>query len=80
MATGTLMNNPPTPHSSRNIPQTISNTGPSTPGVQPRNASVPQPTPDEVVDRLLDRAKSPLEEGEVRKVVEALEKVSRSTF
>ena len=37
----------------------------------------PRPTPDEVVDRLLDRAKLPLGEGEVRKVVEVVEKVSK---
>lgn len=40
------------------------------------NPSGPRPTPDEVVDRLLDRAKTPLGEGEARKVVEVAEKVS----
>jgi len=37
-----------------------------------------QPTPDETVDRILERAKSPLELREAKKLVEALEKVSRA--
>ena len=36
-----------------------------------------RPTHDQVVDRVLAKAKSPLAEGDVRAVVEALEKVSR---
>jgi len=43
------------------------------------NLSGPRgPTPDEVVDRLLNRAKSPLGEVEARKVVEVVEKVSET--
>ena len=71
MAAGVLMNNSPTPHRSRNISQATPNTGASTTGVQPN-----KPTPDDVVDRLLERAKSPMGEAEVWKVVETLEKVS----
>ena len=42
------------------------------------NPSGPRPTPDEVIDRLLDRVKTPLGEGEARKVVEVAEKVSET--
>jgi len=42
------------------------------------NPSGPRLTPDEVVDRLLDRAMSPLGEGEAQKVVEVAERVSET--
>jgi len=72
MATGVLVSDSPTPHHSRNISQATPSSGASSTGIQPN-----KPTPDEVVHRLLERIKSPLGEAEVRKVVEALEKVSR---
>ena len=74
MATDVLS---PTRHRSNSIPQTTSNTKLRGSGVEPQTTSGPRPTPDEVVDRILLRAKSPLGEDEARKIVEALEKVSR---
>jgi len=59
---------PPAPRDLGNVPQTTLNAK--------LNVCGPRPTPDQVVDRLLERAKSPLGEGEVRKVVEVVEKVS----
>ena len=70
MATGVLMND------SGNISQATPSIGQRAPGVQLHNTSGPRTTPEEVVDRLLERAKSPLGETEVRKVVEALQRVS----
>ena len=55
--------------------QTRSSTGQSAPGA-PSTSGAPS-TPDGVVDRILARTKSPLEKGEARKLVEALEKVSK---
>jgi len=76
VTTSVLMNNPLTPSNSDSIPKTIPGTGPSTLDIQPQNISVAQLTPDEVVDRFLLKAKSPLEEGEVRKVVDMFGEVS----
>ena len=43
---------------------------------RPRQTRLALGRPDEVVDRPLDRAKSPLGEGEAQKVIEVVEKVS----
>jgi len=75
MATGVLMNNSPTPHRPRNVSLATPNTGPNASGVQPHNTSGSL-TPEETVERLLERVKSPLGETDLRKVVEALEKAS----
>jgi len=80
MATGVLMNNSPTTHRPRNVSLATPNAGSSASGVQPHNASGSRTTPEDVVDRLLERAKSPLEEIELRKVVETLEKVGGVHF
>jgi len=53
-----------------------SSTSPTTAGAQSQRTSVTR-TPDETLDRLLVRAKSPLGEDDVQKLVDALEKVSR---
>ena len=76
MATDVLMNSR-TPRRSSNAPQTTSNTKPSTSGVQPQNTPDTRLTLDDTVERILDKAKSQLGEGEAHKVVETLEKVSR---
>ena len=76
MATDVLMNSH-TPCRSSNAPQTTSSTKPSTSGVQPQNTPDTRLTLDDTVERILDKAKSQLGEGEAQKVVETLEKVSR---
>ena len=76
MATSVLMNDSPAPHRPRNVSLVTPNTGPSASGVQPHNTSGSRMIPEEAVDRLLEKAKSPLGVTELRKVVEALEKVS----
>jgi len=62
MATGVVMNSSP---------------GPSASGVQPHNSFRPRMTPEEAMERLMERARSPLGEAEVRRVVETLQRVSR---
>lgn len=74
MTTGVL---PSSRHHSGSTSQTMSNIKLSASSVQPQSASGPRPTLDEVVDRILVRAKSPLGGDEARKIVEALEKVSK---
>ncbi|KAF9654244.1 kinase-like protein [Thelephora ganbajun] len=69
-----LTNNPPTPRHSSNIPQTTSGTKPGPSGVQQQNTTGTRSL-DEAVDQILMKAKSPLGEGEVRRVVETLEKM-----
>ncbi|KAF9654231.1 hypothetical protein BDM02DRAFT_3182057 [Thelephora ganbajun] len=69
-----LTNNPPTPRRSSNIPQTTSGTKPGPSGVQQQNTTGTRSL-DEAVDQVLMKAKSPLGEGEVRRVVETLEKM-----
>lgn len=65
MPTGVLTpHTPHTPHHPYDTPQTVS-----------ADARL---TPDEVVERILTRVKSPLGEGEVRTLIETLEKVSRT--
>ena len=76
MATDVLMNSH-TPRRSSNAPQTTSSTKPSTSGVQSQNTPDTRLTLDDTVERILDKAKSPLGEGDAQKVVETLEKVSR---
>ena len=72
-----LASNLPTPPCSNNVLQTTPSTKLSVSGVQPQSTSGLRPALDEVVDRILVRAKSPLGEDEARKIVEALEKVSK---
>ena len=60
---------PPALHLSGSIPQI-------TPSTKLNTSASPRLTPDEAVDRVLDRAKLPMEDVEVRKVIEVVEKVS----
>ena len=76
MAAGVIMNNPPAPHRPNNTPQTTLGTKPSTSGVQPQGTSGTR-SALEVVDRILERARSRLEAGEAQATVETLEKVRR---
>lgn len=62
---------------SNDTAKTSPNTSPTAASIHSQRASSTRPTPDEILDRLSVRAKSPLEEGEAQKVVDALEKVSR---
>jgi len=76
MAAPVLVNNSHTPRHSSNIPHNTPSTKPSTSGVQLQNTPNARLNLDERVNRILDKAKSPSGEGEVRVMVEALEKVS----
>jgi len=69
------MNNSPTPHPPRNVSLATPNSVPGVSGVQPYNTPGSR-TPEEVVNQLLERVKSPLGETDLRKTVEVLEKVS----
>ena len=80
MATRVVTNNSSTQHRSGGIPQTASGAKLSTPGAQPENTPSTRSTPDEVVNQILIRAKSPLVEEDARKLAEILEKVSRNTY
>ena len=77
MPTNMLESNSPTPHHLNTTPQITSSAKLGTSAVQSRNTSNVQQATDKMVDQLLIKAKSPLGEGEIRKVVEILEKVSR---
>ena len=77
MIADVLMDNSHASHQSENLPQTVSSTNLSTLSAQPQNASDAQLTLDEMVDQILVKAESQLEEGEARATVEALEKVRR---
>lgn len=68
----------PTLHHSSNFP--TSSTKSSASGVQPQNTPDTRLSPDQVVDRMLTKAKSPLTEGDVRTVVETLEKANKNHF
>ena len=57
-------------------PLSVPSTRPCTPGITPQNASSTRPTHEEVVGRILARTKLPLGDGDSRKVVETLGKVS----
>jgi len=76
MGTRVFTNNSRAPHHSSNIPQATPSAKLSTSGAQPQNTFDSRLTIDDTVDRILVKAKSPLKEGEVRLLVEALEKVS----
>ena len=75
--TDVLMDYPHTPHHSNNNPKTTRSATPTTAGVQPQRAPSIGPTPDEMLDRILVRAKSLSGEDDVQKVVKTLERVSR---
>ena len=75
MATGTLTNNRHTPYHSSNVLK--SNTKLRASDVRPQNTPDIRPTPDQIVDQILTKARPPLAGGEVLEVVEELEKVSR---
>ena len=72
-ATGVLMGDSHTPQPSTDTRKA----NPTTASVRPRRTSGTGRTHDEMLDRLLVMAKSPLGEGDFRKVVDGLEKVSR---
>jgi len=78
--TNVLESNAPTPHHPNTTPQITSSAKLGTSAVQSKSMPSAQLTPDEVVDQLLIKVKSPLGEGEIQKVVEILEKVSRMHF
>ena len=64
-----------TPHPSSDTAKTTPNASPTTRGVQSQRNSSARLTPDEMLDRLLVRTKSPLGEDGAQKVVDTLEKV-----
>jgi hypothetical protein len=68
---------PVAPASLSNTLRTTINAKLSTPDAQLQSTHSTRRSPDEVVERVLVRAKSPLGKDEVRTVVESLEKVSR---
>ena len=61
---------------SSDISKTAPSVSPTTEGVESQRTSGTRLTPDEELDRLLVRAKSPLREDEAQEVVDALGKVS----
>jgi len=66
-----------TPYNPSDTAKTAPSASSTTAGAQSQRTSVTRLTPDETLDRLLVRAKSPLGEDAVQKLVDALEKVSR---
>jgi len=77
MPTNMLESNAPTPYHPNTTPQIKSGAKLSPSAAQSRNTSSVQLATDKMVDQLLIKAKSPLGEGGIQKVVEILEKVSR---
>ena len=78
MVTDILMNDSHAPNRPGNVLQTAPSTKLGTLSTQPQNAPDAQMTLDETVDRILVKAESQLGEGEVRAVVEALDKVRKN--
>ena len=66
-----------TPYPPSDPAETAPSASPTTAGVPAQRTSNTRLTPDETLDRLLVRAKSSLGKDDARKLVEALEKVSR---
>jgi len=68
---------PRTPYPSNDTAKTASSTDPTTAGVQSPHTSGTPLTPDEMLDRILVSAGSPLGEDDARNLVDTLEKASR---
>jgi len=65
-----------TPYPPSDTAKTVPSASSTAAGTHSQRTSVTRLTPDETLDRLLVRAKSPLGEDAVQKLVDALEKVS----